>query len=535
MATPTPEANFEAAPPGTDRTGIFFRDQLWLKSKMTGIEYMLSEVMEPHLFVIRKQKRDRPEKVTPMLVITYWMVQYTKHHRFAISLQGRALYYMQKAFTTAASRLEKIGYVDTENKGATLESKVTKETIDFKEVKRVDHILAFLQRKKNEHLETLQIRGCHSLTFIFRGQLPPSLKKLSIKDCEKLQCLLDDNESSTYSSSSINVNSHSSHLVELMLNKCPSLTCLPLPDQFSATLTSLNISYCSNLTTLRLPAALKHLHINDCPQFTTLLPRDRLPKTLEKLDIWECGKLESIVERFHNNMALYKISISLCSNLKSIPDGLYTLRSLREISIASCQDLVSFPKGGLPNSILEVSIYDCEKLTALPSRIHTLTSLQHLYISQCPCLSYREEGLPANLSFLNISNLYKPPMNLGFHNLTSLKILGIHELVDAESFHEEEMEMTLPHTLTWLLIENFPKLKCLSCKSLENLTSLEHLGFINCREFTSLPNLPSSLLDLYIKDCPLLKEACKRDKGKEWYKIADIPRVKIDEKFIYDP
>lgn len=34
---------------------------------MTGTEYVLSEVMEPHLFVIRKQKRDSPDKVTPML------------------------------------------------------------------------------------------------------------------------------------------------------------------------------------------------------------------------------------------------------------------------------------------------------------------------------------------------------------------------------------------------------------------------------------------------------------------------------------
>lgn len=39
---------------------------------MTGVEYMLSEVMEPHLFVIRKQKRDGPEKVTPML--TYYIL-----------------------------------------------------------------------------------------------------------------------------------------------------------------------------------------------------------------------------------------------------------------------------------------------------------------------------------------------------------------------------------------------------------------------------------------------------------------------------
>ncbi|TXG46199.1 hypothetical protein EZV62_028302 [Acer yangbiense] len=245
-----------------------------------------------------------------------------------------------------------------------------------------------------------------------------------LKHC-KLRCLLDDNETSTYSSSSINVNSHS------------CLTCLPLPDQLYAKLTSLGIKDCSNLTTLWLPATLKRLDIDECPELTTLLPRDQLPETLETLDIQECGKLESIVERFYNNMALYQIEISGCSNLKSIPDSLYTLRSLREIHIESCQDLVSFPKGGLPNSILVVSIWDCEKLTALPSQIHTLTSLQHLDIFQCPSLSYPEEGFPANLSLLYFSspNLYKPPTNLGFHNLTAL---AIHELADAESFHEEE-------------------------------------------------------------------------------------------------
>lgn len=42
------------------------------RRKMTGMEYMLSEVMEPHLFVIRKQKRDSAEKVTPML--TYYVL-----------------------------------------------------------------------------------------------------------------------------------------------------------------------------------------------------------------------------------------------------------------------------------------------------------------------------------------------------------------------------------------------------------------------------------------------------------------------------
>ncbi|GAB4839660.1 hypothetical protein Ancab_029186 [Ancistrocladus abbreviatus] len=178
-------------PPGTDMTGICFRDQLWLArfpldsnnvfdyfalspfydrtcnneqlrmngshpldlsllSKMTGIEYMLSEVMEPHLFVIRKQKRDSPEKVTPML--TYYVLDGLIYQApqlcnvFAARI-GRALFYISKAFSTAASKLEKVGYVDGESDGAAADLKTSKETIDLKEVKRVDHILASLQRK----------------------------------------------------------------------------------------------------------------------------------------------------------------------------------------------------------------------------------------------------------------------------------------------------------------------------------------------------------------------------------------------------
>jgi mediator of RNA polymerase II transcription subunit 6 len=178
-------------PPGTDMTGMCFRDQLWLNtypldrnlvfdyfalspfydwtcnneqirmrsihpldlthlSKMTGIEYNLSEVTEPHLFVIRKQKRDGPEKVTPML--TYYVLDGSIYQApqlcnvFA-SRVGRALYHISKAFNTAASKLEKIGYVDSENESAAVDTKVAKETIDIKEVVRVDRILASLHRK----------------------------------------------------------------------------------------------------------------------------------------------------------------------------------------------------------------------------------------------------------------------------------------------------------------------------------------------------------------------------------------------------
>uniref|UniRef100_A0A7N0V0H5 Mediator of RNA polymerase II transcription subunit 6 n=1 Tax=Kalanchoe fedtschenkoi TaxID=63787 RepID=A0A7N0V0H5_KALFE len=192
------EANFEGGvppplqPPGTDMTGICFRDQLWLNSypldrnlvfdyfalspyydwtcnneqlrmnsihpldishlsKMTGMEYMLTEVVEPNLFVFKKQKRDGPEKVTPIL--TYYVLDGTIYQApqlcnvFSARI-GRALYHISKAFTTASSKLEKIGYsVDAENENAAPEPKTGKEIIDFKEVKRIDAILAALQRK----------------------------------------------------------------------------------------------------------------------------------------------------------------------------------------------------------------------------------------------------------------------------------------------------------------------------------------------------------------------------------------------------
>ncbi|KAK1311702.1 Mediator of RNA polymerase II transcription subunit 6 [Acorus calamus] len=195
MATPTAIGDLQppAPPPtpGTDMTGICFRDQLWLNtypldrnlvfdyfalspfydwssnneqlrsrsihpldlsqlSKMTGIEYMLNEVMEPHMFVIRKQRRDGPEKVTPML--TYYILDGSIYQApqlcnvFASRI-ARATYHISKAFTIAASKLEKIGFVDSENESVSSETKPVKEMIDFKEVKRVDHILGSLLRK----------------------------------------------------------------------------------------------------------------------------------------------------------------------------------------------------------------------------------------------------------------------------------------------------------------------------------------------------------------------------------------------------
>ncbi|KAK2640043.1 hypothetical protein Ddye_027838 [Dipteronia dyeriana] len=84
-------------------------------------------------------------------------------------------------------------------------------------------------RSHNAHLESLRIDGCDSLTFVLRGQLPSSLKNLEIWYCKKLQCLLEDSEDSSSSSSSVihmeNITDTSTCLLEyLYVDECPSIS-----------------------------------------------------------------------------------------------------------------------------------------------------------------------------------------------------------------------------------------------------------------------------------------------------------------------
>ena len=221
--------------------------------------------------------------------------------------------------------------------------------------------------------------------------------------------------------------------------------------------------------------------------------------------------------------------------------GLHNLIHLSYFRMVDCPSLVSFPEGGLPKTNLEyLYIHGCEKLRALPNHLHNINSLQTLSIERCPSItSFPQEGFSTNVTSLYIEGLilYKPLVEWGLHNLTSLTYLTIFGCTEAESFPQEEIGMMLPPSLEYLSIRSFPKLKYLFPNGFQNLTSLESLLIFNCPNLASFPDvgLPSSLLRLYIQWCPLLKKQCKRDKGREWSKIAHIPCVRIDLKFIYDP
>ncbi|KAJ9685444.1 hypothetical protein PVL29_017472 [Vitis rotundifolia] len=359
-------------------------------------------------------------------------------------------------------------------------------------------------------LRKLAIKECQSLSSLPEMGLPPMLETLGIEKCHILEALPEG------------MTQNNTSLQSLYIEDCDSLTSLPI----ISSLKSLEIKR-SGKVELPLPEETTHnyypwltdLEIRGSCDSLTSFPLAFFTK-LENLEFWNCENLESFY----------------------IPDGLRNmdLTSLQRIYIYNCPNLVSFPQGGLPASKLrQFSIGNCKKLKSLPQRMHTLlTSLEYLGIDNCPeIVSFPEGGLPTNLSLLGIIRCHKlmeSRKEWGLQTLPSLRRLGIGGGTEEELESFSEEWLLLPSTLFSLHIRSFPDLKSLDNLGLQNLTSLETLCISDCVKLKSFPKqgLPSSLSVLEIYGCPLLKKRCQRDKGKEWRKIAHIPRIEMDGEVI---
>nr|POF18740.1 putative disease resistance rpp13-like protein 1 [Quercus suber] len=229
-------------------------------------------------------------------------------------------------------------------------------------------------------LEYATIKNCNSLTFISRGQLPPTLKNLKIEFCENLQLVVDmegEASSSLENLNSNNSNSYGSLLEHLEITYCPSLKCL-----------------------WALPTTLKYLDIRGCSDLTFLSSSDQLPTALKRLVVSLCPKLESVTYKLP--ASLEQLEIGKCEKVKFLPEGIHKLCHLNKIDIWS-SSIVSFPDGGLlPTSLSLLCVAGCKKLETLPN----LTSLPQLIILECQSMkSFPGEGFPTNLTSLTLSGV----------------------------------------------------------------------------------------------------------------------------------
>ena len=112
-------------------------------------------------------------------------------------------------------------------------------------------------------------------------------------------------------------------------------------------------------------------------------------------------------------------------------------------------------------------------------------------------------------------------------SLSQLQYLKLYSVNNLESLPEEWLQSLV----------SLRKLEIYKCDGLisrpwiANLTSLQFLTFWECPNLTSLPQgirSLTSLTELKLTDCPLLRQRCKRQIGEDWSIIAHVPRVILD-------
>ncbi|XP_034703869.1 putative disease resistance protein At3g14460 [Vitis riparia] len=412
-------------------------------------------------------------------------------------------------------------------------------------------------------LEELTIEVCPKLASFPDVGFPPKLRSLTVGYCEGLKSLPDGMmlkmRNDTTDSNNLCL------LEKLLIYICPSLICFP-KGQLPTTLKSLSISDCENLKSLPEEmmgmCALEDFWIVGCPSLIGL-PKGGLPATLERLTIIGCCPIIGF-PRGRLPITLKQLHISYCEKLESLPEGIMHYDStyaaaLKELEISGCPSLTSFPRGKFPSTLERLHIGDCEHLESiseemfhstnnslqsltlwrypnlktLPDCLNTLTDLRIAYFENLELLLPQIKKLTrlTRLEISNCKNIKTPLSQWGLSRLTSLKGLSIGDMFpDATSFSDDPHSILFPTTLTSLTLSHFQNLESLS---LQTLTSLEELEIESCPKLRSiLPReglLPDTLSRLYVRRCPHLTQRYSKEEGDDWPKITHIPWVSINK------
>lgn len=349
-------------------------------------------------------------------------------------------------------------------------------------------------------LHTLEIERCPKLQEL--PLLPPSLLSFQIK---KVNWTKLPRMGKLCSKSNETI---LAQLQEVVINDCPCLSSLEdsflEQKQHMVALRNLHINNCIHLESASIPFEamnmLRSLDITGCPKLRALRGTGEkfLPSSLLYLCIRSCGDygcavVGSLQKQQLTN--LYELRLENCSNLVTLPSAeafSRNLTSLDHITIRGCENLSSLGGLGSLPALSELAITCCAKLTNFGSSVNPYAS------------GGEEEHLVNSRSFLRISSLtIDLPSLLLVEPLKSLchtERLGIEDASQMKSLPDR-----------WLL-QNSASLKSLHIRkvksfeslqpSMRDLTSLQKLTISGVGQLLgSLPDLPTSLLELGIRKC----------------------------------
>ncbi|KAL2509687.1 putative disease resistance protein [Forsythia ovata] len=184
----------------------------------------------------------------------------------------------------------------------------------------------------NSALEYLEIGRCSSLeTFLDQGEFSTTLINIRIYNCKKLKLLPHG------------IMSENTKLEYFEMDNCPSVKSFP-DGQLPTTLKRLQVSNCNNLSSLaaNLPSLgnLEYLEVSGCPNLECFPSGAWRILSLRCIKIEDSENLKSLPDGFYNLKNLKELEIRDCPNLEYLPkQGLPS--SLRSLSITECKNLSS--------------------------------------------------------------------------------------------------------------------------------------------------------------------------------------------------
>ncbi|QHO04969.1 putative disease resistance RPP13-like protein 1 [Arachis hypogaea] len=353
---------------------------------------------------------------------------------------------------------------------------------------------------------------------MLRGDLPnqlPSLRSLTIQNCEQLSCCVPRAPAIT----SLRIEgSNEVRIGELA----------PLLDILSITGKHQVESVMEAITQTKL-TCLRSLSISGCSSHV-LFPVGSIPASLQELTILDCKKLEFQMEGQHHS--LHKLMIhNSCDSVPSF--SLDSFPNLGRVEISKCEKMESLVVSRSLSCLPYLEIENCGSLKSLKTQWMASPQLEDLGLLGCPEIDLSATEDPhRSLRSLTISYCEKLLSGAAsqFHGVTHLCIEG-----ENESVKSLPKEGWLPATLESLKLIGITSVKMLECKGLAHLTSLQQLSIYCCFNLENIDGekLPASLVRLIIDGSPLLGKRCEMKDPQVWPKISHIPAIQVGGRWIW--
>ena len=286
---------------------------------------------------------------------------------------------------------------------------------------------------------------------------------------------------------------------------------------------SLNLIATPNVTGV---PNLKKLVFEGCINLCEVDPSILVHKRLTLLNLQNCKSLSSLPNKFEMK-SLEILILSGCSKIKRIPEFIENMERL------SILHLDGTAVTQLPSTVehltnlASLNLRDCKNLVCLPSIICNFKSLKDIRVTRCSKLDNLPENLWNNssLEVLDVSGITirEPPSS--FVHLRNLKVLSfggckvprpmdfLLPLSNLPSLVRLNLSdcniVTIPINFGYLPSIRYLDLSgnyfdCLP-ESIIQLSRLYVIYLRNCTRICSLPQLPSSVANVYAEGCTPLE------------------------------